>query len=183
MFSYFTSKKEESDTNTPSAEEESQGLLGSAAAAAAALPGVQAVQEEAEKNPMLTTPNYKSAMIFLAVSAFFFFLALMSLPLIFLRPASFNLYFCFGSMFLQLALAFYYAPLEYCRKLFSAENRFVSVVYVSSLVLSLYMVFSNSGYLMSLITLLIQVTALVWLATVMISGVDSANSWVYALFL
>ena len=47
-----------------------------------------------------TGPDYKIAAGFLFFSALFFFAALTSLPMILLSPASFNLYFCFGSMFL-----------------------------------------------------------------------------------
>ena len=65
-----------------------------------------------------TGPDYKVAGVFLIVSVLFFFAAFTALPFILVSPRSFNLYFCFGSIFLQLALAFFYAPMTYVRKLF-----------------------------------------------------------------
>ena len=69
-----------------------------------------------------------------------------------LSPRSFNLYFCFGSLNLQVALLFWYGPFTYLKtKLFSPGNRIVSFVYVTSLVVCLYMSMTGAGYLMSLL--------------------------------
>ena len=73
--------------------------------------------------------------------------------------------------------------MEYMRKLCSKENRFVSCVYMLSLALSVYMCFArDTGYIMSLGMLVFQLTALVWLGTVAVSGVDVANGWIYSMF-
>ena len=66
-----------------------------------------------------TPPDYKIAAGFLLFSVLFFFAAFTALPFILIAPRQFNLYFCFGSIFLQIALAFFYAPVVYMRKLFS----------------------------------------------------------------
>ena len=47
-----------------------------------------------------TGPDYKIAGVFFIVSVLFFFAAFTALPFILVSPRSFNLYFCFGSIFL-----------------------------------------------------------------------------------
>ena len=100
---------------------------------------------------METGPDYKIAAGFLLFSVLFFFAAFTALPFILVSPRSFNLYFCFGSIFLQMALAFYYAPVVYLRKLFSSEGRIISVVYILALFLDLYFIWAGAGYLISLV--------------------------------
>ena len=128
-----------------------------------------------------TGPDYKIAAGFLFFSVLFFFAALTSLPMILLSPASFNLYFCFGSMFLQLALAFFYAPMVYLRKLFSKETRLISAVYVSSLLLALYFAWSGASYLVALGCLALQGLSLAFFVMQAVGGADRANAWAYAL--
>ena len=81
----------------------------------------------------------------------FFFAAFTALPFILIAPRQFNLYFCFGSIFLQIALAFFYAPVVYMRKLFSQENRIISGIYISALIIDLYFIMSGAGYLMTIL--------------------------------
>lgn len=128
-----------------------------------------------------TGPDYKIAAGFFFFSILFFFAALTSLPMILLSPASFNLYFCFGSMFLQLALAFFYAPTVYVKKLFSQENRIISGVYISSLILALYFAWSGASYLMALGCVGLQGLALAFFVLQAVGGADRANAWAYAL--
>jgi len=128
---------------------------------------------------METGPDYKVAAGFLFFSVLFFFAALTSLPMILLSPASFNLYFCFGSMFLQIALAFFYAPMVYLRKLFSPETRVISAIYIFSLLLSLYLGWSGAGYISSLVMIGLQAFALAGMVMQAFSGAETANSWMY----
>ena len=98
-----------------------------------------------------TGPDYKVAGVFFIVSVLFFFAAFTALPFILVSPRSFNLYFCFGSIFLQLALAFFYAPMAYIRKLFTQENRVISTIYFFALLIDLYFIWIGAGYLMSVL--------------------------------
>ena len=107
-----------------------------------------------------TGPDYKIAGVFLVFSVIFFLAAFTALPFILISPRSFNLYFCFGSIFLQMALAFYYAPMVYLRKLFSTEGRIISVVYILSLMLDLYFIWAGAGYIISLLLVAVQGCAL-----------------------
>ena len=128
-----------------------------------------------------TPPDYKIAAGFLFFSALFFFAALTSLPMILLSPASFNLYFCFGSMFLQLSLAFYYAPMVYLKKLFNKETRLISAVYISSLLMALYFSWSGASYLVAIACVALQGVALAFFVLQALGGADTANAWAYAL--
>ena len=130
-----------------------------------------------------TGPDYKVAGVFLIVSILFFFAALTALPFILMSPRSFNLYFCFGSIFLQLALAFFYAPMTYLRKLFSLEQRIISTIYVAALVLDLYFIWSGAGYLLSILMVVIQGCTLTWFVTQAVGGADRANSLAYTMVL
>ena len=98
-----------------------------------------------------TGPDYKVAGVFFIVSVLFFFAAFTALPFILVSPRSFNLYFCFGSIFLQLALAFFYSPMAYLRKLFTQQNRVISTVYIFALLIDLYFIWIGAGYLMSVL--------------------------------
>ena len=111
---------------------------------------------------METGPDYKIAGGFLVFSVLFFFAAFTALPFILIAPRQFNLYFCFGSIFLQIALAFFYAPVVYLRKLFTEENRAISGIYIVSLLLDLYFIMSGAGYLMTILMVGLQACALSW---------------------
>ena len=124
-----------------------------------------------------TGPDYKIAGIFLVFAILFFLAAFTALPFILISPRSFNLYFCFGSIFLQLALAFFYAPMVYLRKLFSSEGRIISTLYVSSLILDLYFIWAGAGYIISLLLVTVQGCALAFLVMQAIGGADRANSF------
>ena len=91
------------------------------------------------------------ALGFVLVSGLFFFAALTSLPMVLLSPASFNLYFLFGSLNLQLAMAFWYGISTYLKSLFDESRRLVSAVYISSLLLCLYIAVFKGSYLLSIV--------------------------------
>ena len=112
-----------------------------------------------------TGPDYKVAGVFLIVSVLFFFAAFTALPFILISPRSFNLYFCFGSIFLQLALAFFYAPMTYMRKLFNQENRNISIIYIGALLVDLYFIWAGAGYLLTFLLVLLQGCSLAWFVT------------------
>mmetsp|Transcript_28230 Transcript_28230/g.37659 ORF Transcript_28230/g.37659 Transcript_28230/m.37659 type:complete len:158 (+) Transcript_28230:179-652(+) len=130
-----------------------------------------------------TGPDYKVAGVFLIVSVLFFFAAFTALPFILVSPRSFNLYFCFGSIFLQLAMAFFYAPMAYVRKLFTQENRAISTIYFMALIVDLYFIWSGAGYLMSVLMVALQGCALAWFVTQAVGGAERANNLAYAMVL
>ena len=113
----------------------------------------------------------------------FFFAAFTALPFLLIAPRQFNLYFCFGSIFLQIALAFFYAPVIYLRKLFSERNRAISGIYVVSLLIDLYFIMSGAGYLMTILMVALQACALAWFVMQAIGGGEMASNWAYAMML
>ena len=113
--------------------------------------GVFSKGAEVLENHIETGPNYKTAAVFFIASGLFFLAAFTALPFFVVSPGSFNLYFCFGSIFLQLALSFFYGPLAYLQKLFSGQNRIISGIYICALLVDLYFIWTGAGYLMTLL--------------------------------
>ena len=66
-----------------------------------------------------TGADMRIAAFFLFFSIMFFFFALTSLPFILFNPKSFLLYFFYGFVFLQCALAFWYGPGAYIKRVCS----------------------------------------------------------------
>merc|ERR1719188_2114563 len=159
-------------------DDESSSLINDATSSAKGVfsKGADTVLESIE-----TGPDYKIASVFLFFSVLFFFAAFTALPFILISPKSFNLYFCFGSIFLQLALAFFYAPATYLRKLFSEEYRIISVVYITSLVIDLYFIWAGTGYIMSLLLVVLQGGALAYYVMGAVGGAERANNIAYTL--
>ena len=116
-------------------------------------------------------------------SVLFFFAAFTALPFILITPRSFNLYFCFGSIFLQIALAFFYAPAVYLRKLFAEQNRAISGVYIISLLINLYFIMSGAGYLVTILMVALQACALFYFVMQAVGGGEMASNWAYAMML
>ena len=162
-------------------DDESSGLINTQDTSQGSSTGGIFSKGEEMMESLETGPDYKIAAGFLFFSILFFFAALTSLPMILLSPGSFNLYFCFGSMFLQLALAFFYAPMVYLKKLFTPENRIISVVYISSLLMALYFAWSGASYLAALGCVALQGLALCFFVLQAFGGADRANSWAYAM--
>ena len=78
--------------------------------------------------------------VFLIGAVIFIMASLSALPLILVNPRAFNLYFFFASLFLQLALAFYFGPKEYAKSLITKENMIFSVMYFAYLGLNFYLI-------------------------------------------
>ena len=85
-----------------------------------------------------TGRNLKYFMMFLGVGALFFFLAFLFLPVIYLAPHKFALLFTLGSMSILSGLMFYHGPIAYLKRLFNKETWFISLIYISSLIFTLY---------------------------------------------
>ena len=124
----------------------------------------QQVQQQA------TYQDSRIALVFLLISGLFFFAAIAALPMVLLSPGSFNLYFLFGSLNLQAAFAFWYGPLSYFKSMFEEGKQLVSTIYFCSLLLCLYIALFKGGYLLSIVGIAVQVTALMVIVKQAISG-------------
>ena len=168
---------------TPMNDDESESLINDDTPATSATGGVFSKGAEQLMEKLETPPDYRIAGAFLVMSVLFFFASFTALPFILISPRSFNLYFCFSSIFLQLALAFFYSPVVYLRKLFTQENRIISSIYIGSLIIDLYFIWAGAGYLLTILLVGLQACSCAWFVTQAIGGGELANSWAYSMVL
>lgn len=105
-----------------------------------------------------TGHNYYAFGAFFVVGALFLLLSFTMLPLIFISPNKFNLFFSLGSFFIQLSLAFFHGPLNYIKILFKKENMVISGLYFGALVFSVYTSLFWGTYLTAILLVIIQVS-------------------------
>ena len=106
-------------------DEENSGLIQSATQ------GVFSKGSEMMETLDNTGSDMRIAVFFLFFSVMFFFFALTSLPFILFSPKTFFLYFIYGIVFLQCALAFYWGPGTYLKKACSWVDGYLSGVLAS----------------------------------------------------
>ena len=112
-------------------------------------------------------PSYGLSAIFFMISLLLFLVALSFFPFtILLALGQFNIFFCLGSVSMQLSLAFYFAPMVYIRRiLFSNNYRIVAAIYLLGLILDLYFIILGSrtpDYFTILWLISVQALSLVW---------------------
>jgi len=90
-----------------------------------------------------------------------FFVAFLTLPLIAIRPAKFALSFSLGSLLVMFGFSVLIGPINHIKHLVSTERLPFSLVYFSSLGLTLYFSLGAHSYIGSLVCGIIQVLALV----------------------
>ncbi|KAI5985098.1 ER-to-golgi vesicle protein transport Sft2 [Pisolithus albus] len=90
-----------------------------------------------------------------------FFFAFMALPWLPVRPAKFALAFSTGSLLVMVGFSILIGPINHIKHLLSRERLPFSVVYFSSLGLTLYFSLGAQSYLGSLVAGIVQVAALI----------------------
>ncbi|KAI6101740.1 ER-to-golgi vesicle protein transport Sft2 [Pisolithus croceorrhizus] len=90
-----------------------------------------------------------------------FFFAFMGLPWLPVRPAKFALAFSTGSLLVMVGFSILIGPINHIKHLLSQERLPFSVVYFSSLGLTLYFSLGAHSYLGSLVAGIVQVVALI----------------------
>ncbi|OJA21418.1 hypothetical protein AZE42_10340 [Rhizopogon vesiculosus] len=90
-----------------------------------------------------------------------FFVAFLTLPLLALNPAKFALAFSLGSLLVMFGFSILMGPINHVKHLVSTERLPFTLVYFSSLGLTLYFAMSVHSYLGSLLAGIVQVVALV----------------------
>ncbi|KAI6113605.1 ER-to-golgi vesicle protein transport Sft2 [Pisolithus croceorrhizus] len=90
-----------------------------------------------------------------------FFFAFMGLPWLPVRPAKFALAFSTGSLLVMVGFSILIGPVNHVKHLLSQERLPFSVVYFSSLGLTLYFSLGAQSYLGSLVAGIVQVVALI----------------------
>lgn len=104
-----------------------------------------------------TGHNYYASGAFFVVGTLFLFLALTFLPVVFISPNKFNLFFSLGCFFVQISLAFFHGPLAYVKLIFKKENFVISLLYLGSLILSVYTALFWGTYLSAILLVILQV--------------------------
>ncbi|KAG2740204.1 SFT2-domain-containing protein [Suillus brevipes Sb2] len=90
-----------------------------------------------------------------------FFVAFMTLPFLPINPAKFALAFSLGSLLVMFGFSVLIGPLNHAKHLISKERLPFTLVYFSSLGLTLYFSISVRSYLGSLLAGVVQVVSLV----------------------
>ncbi|KAF8637167.1 hypothetical protein AX17_003071 [Amanita inopinata Kibby_2008] len=90
-----------------------------------------------------------------------FFVAFITLPLLAIRPAKFALAFSLGSLLVMFGFSLLIGPINHIKHLISSERLPFSIVYFSSLGLTLYFSLGAHSYFGSLICGAIQVLSLI----------------------
>ena len=110
----------------------------------------------------------------LLISTLFFALAFfVGLPLITVRPQKFALSFTMGSITFMGSFAILKGPAEHFKTLLSAERLNFTVVYVGSMILTVYLTFTAGGmegYVLVLGASGLQLVALVWYLVTFLPG-------------
>jgi Got1/Sft2-like family len=137
-----------------------------------------ALEEQTKNQSVLHEKNYYAALGCLIAGALFLFLSLTFLPLVFIAPNKFNLFFSLGSTFIQAALAFYHGPIPYVKLLFKRENLVISLFYATSLLLAIYSSIIWGTYLSAILVVALQIFALVWFVKqTFIGGQDASQQF------
>lgn len=123
--------------------------------------------EMAEK--LNIAPSYKYFLILLSIGGLFVFLSLMTLPMIVFSPARFVLTFGIGNVLILISFLFYFGGKEYCLMLFSEKRRWLSLLFVVSLLFGILFAWRRH-FIMSLVFALIQMTALIMFTLSFIPG-------------
>lgn len=114
-------------------------------------------------------PSYKYFLILLSIGGLFVFLSLMTLPMIVFSPARFVLTFGIGNVLILISFLFYFGGKEYCLMLFSEKRKWLSLLFVVSLLLGIVFAW-RKHFIMSLAFALIQMTAMIMFTLSFIPG-------------
>lgn len=99
-----------------------------------------------------------------------FALAFFFLPMVLLYPSKFATSFTFGSICFMSAFAIWNGPKPTLRSLFSRERWFFTLVYVASIVATLYSALILRNYLAVIVSASAQTVALLWYGATYIPG-------------
>lgn len=119
--------------------EEGQSLLGSIRDRTAGVLGIGGTREADEDCCGLSRfQRYGAFMVSIALGTFCLFIAFFSLPMIVLFPSKFASSFSMGSLLIFTSTAFLRGPRTYLKQLISKERLSFTLVYVGSLIGTLY---------------------------------------------
>lgn len=129
-------------------------------------------------NTIEVEKNYTLFFIILALGIFFIFCSLFFLPFVLISPSKFVSFFSIGSLITISSFIFIYGTSAYLGMLFGKDRRWISVVYVGSVVLGIYYAFLGGGYFISLLCACTQLVTLIVFTLSFIPGGESGISFV-----
>ncbi|TFK37611.1 ER-to-golgi vesicle protein transport Sft2 [Crucibulum laeve] len=121
-------------------------------------------EQSNEENAWLALSRWERLLGFggcLIGAAVCFFVAFLTLPLLAIRPAKFALAFSLGSLLVMFGFSVLIGPVNHIKHLVSKERLPFSLIYFSSLGLTLYFALGAHSYLGSLLCGAVQVVSLV----------------------
>mmetsp|Transcript_8275 Transcript_8275/g.16784 ORF Transcript_8275/g.16784 Transcript_8275/m.16784 type:complete len:154 (+) Transcript_8275:672-1133(+) len=127
------------------------------------IPG-RKMKELGEFTSMSLTQRMAAFAMFFGAGGFMTFMSLLFLPTIVLHPAKFALSFTFGNLLCIASTWFLVGPRAQLQSMFDPSRRTAASVYVGSLLFTLIFAFFGGSmrYLLVLISVIIEVLALVW---------------------
>ena len=96
----------------------------------------------------------------LAIGSFLLCISILMIPLIITSPRKFSMTLAFGSIFLVISFLFYYGTKTFVLKLFDKKRFLLTILYLSSFILALFLMIINN-YFLSLLSSIFQVFCLV----------------------
>ena len=119
------------------------------------------------------TQRYTAFGICIAAAVFLFFLALLHLPFVVIRPGKFIVPYCMASMFILVSFGFLHGFVSYTKHLFSAKKVVYSAWFILATFATLYASISLKSYILTVIMALIQMAGMI---TFIVSYVPGGSS-------
>jgi len=115
-----------------------------------------------EENPfgLSRFQRYVTFLIFCGAGALCFFLSVFSLSM--LNPKKFAALFTFGSVLVMLSFGILNGPKTQLKSLLAKERLPYTVIYIISMILSLYAAIIKSSFLWTILASIVQLIALLW---------------------
>ena len=113
----------------------------------------------------------------LAIGSFLLCISILMIPLIITSPRKFSMTLAFGSIFLVISFLFYYGTKTFVLKLFDKKRFLLTILYLSSFILALFLMIINN-YFLSLLSSIFQVFCLVLFGLTFIPGGKSGINYI-----
>jgi hypothetical protein len=125
--------------------------------------------------------SYKSFFIALSVGCGFIFLSLIFLPWIAFAPQKFLSFFSLGSLITMFSFIFIHGTSTYCSMLLSKERFIFTIIYFASVFVSIYTAYINQSYILSLVSVTVQVFTLIIFCLSFIPGGKSGINFLLSM--
>ena len=113
----------------------------------------------------------------LAIGSFLLCISILMIPLIITSPRKFSMTLAFGSIFLVISFLFYYGTKTFVLKLFDKKRFLLTILYLSSFILALFLMIINN-YFLSLLSSIFQVFCLILFGLTFIPGGKSGINYI-----